>query len=72
MNPTPEEQASLYEALDVKVQLTSEGTLIASGEVGLLLRQLTRVREDRELVPGHRRVGEDVGEDVTERSHPAE
>jgi hypothetical protein len=35
MSPTPEEQTRLYEALDVKVQLTSEGTLIVSGELGL-------------------------------------
>ena len=37
----------------------------------LLLGDLTRVREDGELVPGQRPVGEDVRDDVAEGRHPA-
>lgn len=40
MNPTPEEQTRLYEALDVRVPLTSDGTLIVSGELGLAVEVL--------------------------------
>ena len=34
-----------------------------------VLRDFTRVGEDRELVPGERRVGEDVADDVAEVGH---
>jgi hypothetical protein len=37
----------------------------------LLLGQVTRVGEHRNLVPGERRIGEDVRDDVAKRGHPA-
>ena len=41
---------------------------LASG-CSVLLGQLARVREDGELVPGERPVGEDVGDDVAKGRH---
>ena len=35
MSPSPEDEKRLYELLDVKAQLTEEGTLTVTGELGL-------------------------------------
>jgi hypothetical protein len=40
MSPSPEEQARLYELLNVRVEVTSEGTLIVNGELGLAVEVL--------------------------------
>jgi hypothetical protein len=40
MNPTPEEQARIYELLNVRAQLTDEGTLIVTGDLGLAVEVL--------------------------------
>src|SRR5579862_3572564 len=63
--------------LDVTVPLRriDEGRLgevdLARERLELLLGDLAGVGEDRELVPGERDVGEDVGDDVAKRWHPA-
>jgi site-specific DNA recombinase len=40
MSPSPEDQARLYELLDVKAQLTDEGTVIVTGELELMVEVL--------------------------------
>lgn len=40
MNPSPEDQKRLYELLNVRVQLTSDKTLIVTGELGLAVEVL--------------------------------
>jgi len=40
MSPSPEDQKRLYELLDVKAQLTQEGTLIVTGQLELMVEVL--------------------------------
>ena len=46
LNPTPEGQKRLYELLDVRAQLTAEGTIIVTGELGLAVEVLANGASD--------------------------